>query len=156
MDQFVRGSASDPVVAVARFDVQTGTAEAFGVFPSLAEVSQALEAECRSEGYPPPGPVSVDRNGYGVVRVAEVDGRVVDEYHLIASDGSRFGRHGGVAGFALACNGDGSIYDVYPCGIYASEAEIWDLDAFERQVIKGIEDHPRRWLIIPFSGSRPT
>jgi hypothetical protein len=138
-------------VAVSRFNLRTGTAEAFGVFPSLAEVSEALEAECRSEGYPPPGPVAVDRNGYGVVRVAEVDGGVVDEYHLIANDGSRHGEAGGVAGFSVVCNGDGSVSNVYPCGIYASEAEIRDLDAFERQVIKGIEDHPRRWLIIPFS-----
>lgn len=138
-------------VAVARFDYRTMTAEAVGVFSSLAEFAEALEAECRSEGYLPPGPVAVDRNGYGVVRVAEVDGRVVDEYHLIANDGSRHGKAGGVAGFSVVCNGDGSVSSVYPCGIYASEAEIRDLDAFERQVIKGLEDYLWRWLMIPFS-----
>ena len=144
-------SAVSYLLAVARFDYRTKTAKAFGVFPSLAEVSEALAAECRSEGYPPPGPVAVDGNGYGAVRVAEATGKVIIEYLLIANDGSRHGEAGGVAGFALACHDDGSVYDVYPCGIYASEAEIRDLDAFERQVIKGIEDHPRRWLIIPFS-----
>lgn len=138
-------------VAVARFDLRSGTVEPFGVFPSLAEFSVALEAECRDGDHPLPGPVAVDGDGYGAVKVLDVSGKVVSEYVLIANDGSRYGESGGVAGFALACDGDGSVYDVYPCGIYASEAEIRDLDAFERRVIKGIEDCPTRWLVIPFS-----
>lgn len=147
---------NDVTAAVACFDLRSRAVEPFGAFSSLADFSDALEARCRDQGHRPTGPVSVDRNGYGIVRVAEADGTVVGEYHLIVSDGSRFGRRGGVAGFAVVCDGDGSVFDVHPCGIYASEAEIRDLDAFGRRVIKGMEDAPSRWLIIPFSGSCPT
>lgn len=151
MDKSVRGSASASVVAVACLDRLNRTVEPFGAFSSLAEFMQALEAECRGGGHPLPCPIAVDRDGYGAVRVADTSGKVVAEYVLIANDGSRYGEAGGVAGFALACDHDGSVYDVYPCGIYASEAEIRDLDAFERRVIKGIEGRSTRWLIIPFS-----
>ncbi len=154
MDESVQ---SEVAIAVARFDLRSRTVEPFGVFLSLAVFSDALEAHCRGRDHRPTGPISVDQDLCGSVYAAGADGRVVAEFHLIANDGSRYGEAGGVAGFALACDGDGSVYDVYPCGIYASEAEIRDLDAFERRVIKGIGDRPSRWLIVPFpagSGDR--
>lgn len=138
-------------VAAACFDIQARTLEPFGVFPCLARFSEALEAECRARGHCLVDPVAVDQDGLGTVEVVDAQGKVVREYHLVANDGSRHGRHEGVAAFSVDDDEDGLPLDVSPCGIYASAAEIQGLEAFTRKVSKGAESRRVFGLTISFS-----
>jgi hypothetical protein len=138
-------------IAVARFDINTRTLEPFGVFPSLADFSKTLEAECRTRGHRPMDAVAVDQDGLGTVEVVDAQGKVLLEYHLVANDGSRHGRHEGVAAFSVDDDEDGLPLGVSPCGIYASEAEIQSLEEFTRKVSKGAEFRRVFGLSIPFS-----
>lgn len=137
-------------VAAARFELESQILEPFGVFSSLAEFAGAFEAECRRLDHRPVDPVAVDQDGLGSVSVADASGKVVLEYHLVANDGTRFGRHEGVAAFSVDDDEDGLPLGVSPCGIYASEAEIQSLEKFTRKVSKGAEFRRVFGLSIPF------
>jgi hypothetical protein len=141
---------SEPLIAAACFNPEAQTLEPFGVFPSLARFSEALEAECCVRGYRLVDPVAVDQDGLGTVEVANAQGKIVLEYHLVANDGSRYGRHEGVAAFSVDDDEDGLPFGVSPCGVYASEAEIQSLEKFTRKVSKGAEFRRVFGLTIPF------
>jgi len=143
----------DPIdsgrVAVVIFDLRARTVEPLGLFPSLARFSEMLEAEASARGQRALGPVAVNGDGQGAVRLADAAGEVVLEYHLVANDGSRHGRDGGVAVFEYSLDED----VVVACGVYPSEAYLRKTDEVMRRHIKGWEDNRPRRLFIPFSGA---
>lgn len=127
-----RSTAPDPV-AVARFDLRTLALDAFGLFPSLAQFSKALDAECRARGHRPIDPAAVNADGLGTVRAAdESDGdEPVIEYHLVANTGRHCARDQGLAIFGVPDGEDGLPRTVTPCTVFVSEAAIWEAEEFK-------------------------
>lgn len=144
-------SDSDPV-AVVILDLRARTVEPLGLFPSLSRCSEALGAEAAARDLRVLDPIAVNRDGQGSARVADVRGDVVLEYHLVANDGSEFGRGGGVALFDFSHDEAGAALAVVPCGVYASEEYLRESDEVFRQCIKGWDERRMRRLCIPFSG----
>lgn len=135
-------------VAVVIFDLRARTIEPLGLFPSLARFSEMLEVEASTRGRHVLDPVAVNGDGQGSVRLADAAGEVVLEYHLVANDGSQYGRDGGVAVFEYSLDEE----VVVACGVYVSEAYLRMTDEVMRQCIKCWEDSRPRRLFIPFSG----
>lgn len=140
-------------VAVAIFDLRSRTLEPLGLFPSLSHFSETLEAGAAAHDLRVLDPVAVNRDGLGSVRVANARGDVVLEYHLVANDGSQFGRDGGVALFEYSHDESGAALEIVACGVYASEAELRAADEIWKQCIKGWEDRRMRRLCMPFAVS---
>lgn len=140
-------------VAVAMFDLRTRMVEPLGLFPSLSHFSEMLDAEAVARDLRVLDSAAVNRDGLGSVRVADASGDVVLEYHLVANDGSQFGRGGGVALFEYSHGESGAALEVIACGVYASEAELRASDEIWKQCIKGWEDRRMRRLCMPFAAS---